>query len=69
MRLTPDILQALELAGLGMSYVFIFLGALILLLYLNAWLVQFLVRPESDEDDERRAATSAAVIHHRRRQS
>ena len=69
MRLTSDILLALELAGLGMSYVFVFLGALILLLYLNAWLVEFFVRSESDEDDELQAATSAAVIHHRRRQS
>jgi len=68
-RVSSDILLALELAGFGMSYVFAFLGALILLLYLNAWLVRFFVRPESDEDDERQAATSAAVIHHRRRQS
>lgn len=69
MKLSSDMLLALELVGFGMSYVFLFLGALILLLYLNAWLVQLFVRPELDEDDERQAATSAAAIHHRRRQS
>lgn len=67
--MSSDMLLALELAGLGMSYVFIFLGALILLLYLNAWLVQLFVRPESDVSEEQQAATTAVAVHHRRRQS
>ena len=67
MILSADMLLALELAGLGMGYVFAFLGALVLFLYLNARLVKRSAHP--DEKDALGAAIAAAAIHHKRKKT
>ena len=65
--MSADMLLALNLAGLGMLFVFSFLALLVFLINVNAWLINRFMPPE-DEDSER-AALSAASIHHRRKKS
>lgn len=60
-----DMLLALNLAGLGMLFVFSFLALLVLLISLNAWLIRRI--PLNNEESEQKAAMIAAAAHHRRK--
>ncbi len=63
--MTGDFVEAVNLAAAGLTYVFIFLGVLILLLMTSSWVFSFFNKEAAEEDELQLAAVTAAVQHHK----